>query len=729
MARFRSLKSKLLIGVFSLVIGAGLCISILVSQRYSESLYKELTAQAENIAQAVALQAADKILINDLMALQKMLDHQVKSHPDVAYIFVVRDGEVLVHTFETGIPKGLIGANPLDGLKPRLQEVASKKGERFLDMAWPIFEGKAGVLRLGVSEEPYRRRMTKLWLEMSLMALGILVLALGAGLLFVGRITKPLAVLAKASQKIDQGEMGVRVPIGGQDEVGALAASFNHMVARIEDYTSRLEEQTMELEKAHHQTRLFCNIVQGVGSLSTLDRIGSFLIERFMGIVDSKSIVLLTFNANRDVVFRLSRSGTTALRETEAVETAAAVLQRLDGITSSQEAILTAPLVPADFEAADRQSIVPYEHGGQVEGALVLACAEGCRCEEQDLGLLQLIMSQAAGVIKRAIAHEEEIRDLQKRFGSTAEFRGIIGKDPKMQVIYQLIEDVAPTDATVLIQGESGTGKELVARAIHSQSPRSDKPFVVINCSAYPATLLESELFGHEKGAFTGATRQKKGRFELAHGGTVFLDEVGEIPLPAQVRLLRVLQTQKFERLGGEKTMSVDVRVLAATNKNLLEEVKAGAFREDLYYRLNVIPINLPPLRERRNDIPLLARHFLKRFTVEQGKDIRDFSPDAMRLLLGASWPGNVRELENTIEHATVLAKGERIEPGDLPSTLTAPLDAGPRTMVDHEKGLLQDILEECGWNKAQAAKRLGISRSTLYQKIKKYGLVRPTAH
>ena len=302
-----------------------------------------------------------------------------------------------------------------------------------------------------------------------------------------------------------------------------------------------------------------------------------------------------------------------------------------------------------------------------------------------------------------------------------------------MQLIFKLIEDIAPTDATVLIQGESGTGKELVARAIHRQSPRKTEPFVVINCSAYPATLLESELFGHEKGAFTGAIRQKSGRFEQAHGGTVFLDEIGEIAPSAQIKLLRVLQTQKFERIGGEKTLYVDVRIIAATNKDLLQEVKKGNLREDLYYRLNVIHVFLAPLNERRNDIPLLARHFLSVFATEQGKEIEDFSPEAMRLLLDFSWPGNVCELENTVEHATVLAKGARIEAPDLPAMFHSA--AGTRkttrqsTLVENEIRLLEEVLNECDWNKKQAAKRLGISRSTLYDKLKKYQISKVTTH
>jgi two-component system response regulator HydG len=254
---------------------------------------------------------------------------------------------------------------------------------------------------------------------------------------------------------------------------------------------------------------------------------------------------------------------------------------------------------------------------------------------------------------------------------------------------------------------------------------------VVINCSAYPAALLESELFGHEKGAFTGALRQKSGRFEQAHGGTVFLDEVGEIPLTAQIKLLRVLQTHKFERVGGEQTVTVDVRILAATHKNLLQEVKNGNFREDLFYRLNVIPISLPPLRDRRNDIPLLALHFLRRFAAERGKEIREFSSEAMRLLLDYAWPGNVRELENTVEHAVVLAKGGQAEAWDLPGALRLPGSASSPTMAQRELRQLMEALEESGWNKKLAAQRLGISRSTLYSMLKKHKVTpsRPVTH
>ena len=312
---------------------------------------------------------------------------------------------------------------------------------------------------------------------------------------------------------------------------------------------------------------------------------------------------------------------------------------------------------------------------------------------------------------------------LEKRYS----FGNILGKNSRMQEIYEFISDIANTDSTVLVQGESGTGKELIARAIHFNSHRKTKPFVVANCSAYSQNLLESELFGHEKGSFTGAIRRKVGRFELAHGGTIFLDEIGEVSPPTQILLLRVLQDHRFERVGGEETLEVDVRVIAATNKNLTEEMKKGTFREDLYYRLNVIPIFVPPLRERKDDIPLLASHFLKKFTHEKKKEVASISPEVMETLLAHSWPGNVRELENILEHAIIIAKKDQILPKDLPRyLLQKPLPAQQLvSLQDYERSIILRTLEETNWNKYQTSKRLKINRSTLYGKMKRHGLTK----
>jgi DNA-binding NtrC family response regulator len=312
---------------------------------------------------------------------------------------------------------------------------------------------------------------------------------------------------------------------------------------------------------------------------------------------------------------------------------------------------------------------------------------------------------------------------LEKRYS----FGNIVGKNSRMQEIYELISDISNTDSTVLIQGESGTGKELIARAIHFNSHRKNKPFIVANCSAYSQNLLESELFGHEKGAFTGAIRRKIGRFEMGHGGTIFLDEIGEVSPPTQILLLRVLQDHRFERVGGEETLEVDVRVVAATNKNLTEEMKKGTFREDLYYRLNVIPIFVLPLRERKDDISLLASYFLQKISQDKRREFTGFSPEVMEIFLAHPWPGNVRELENVIEHAVIVAKQDRILPKDLPqSLLQRPLpEQQPVSLKDFEKSLILKTLEETHWNKHQTAKKLKINRSSLYGKIRRYGLTR----
>jgi len=730
----RSLKSKLLLTVSVLVIGSGLLISLLVTQRYSKSLFEALTTQAENTAQVVSLEAVDKILADNQVALEKMLDHYMRSNPSLAYLFILKNDKILAHTFTSEVPTGLVQANRSNPRQQfNLRQITSTKGEHYLDIAWPILAGMGGELRAGFFEKPYRQQVMKLWLQMSGLTLAILSLSLTLSLLFVRKITRPLIALADATEKIDKGEWDVRLQVQGNDEVGRLAGSFNQMIAHLEEYTRKLEEQTLELERAHFQTRTVCSLVQEIGALRSFNEIGSYLLRTFLNIQKCSRMALLIFSDNQDLLFALTADEFKTFKEPKHLRTAASVLEGQAKIISSRRKPLSPPLVPDDFQTAARQTIIPIRRAKQAFGCLVVACPADCRCNDSEIDVVSAMLAQAAGVIKRAVLQEEEIRDLQSRMETTAEFGGIIGKDSKMQLIYKMIEDIAPTDATVLIQGESGTGKELVARAIHLESPRKDKPFVVINCSAYPATLLESELFGHEKGAFTGAIRQKFGRFEQAHGGTVFLDEIGEIHPSAQIKLLRVLQTQKFERLGGEKTIAVDLRILAATNKDLLQEVKRGNFREDLYYRLNVIPIYLPPLGERRNDIPLLASHFLQRFATEQGKEIKGFRPEAMRRLLDYPWPGNVRELENTVEHATVLAKSGRIEAADLPAAIRTDLSptriTNLPTIVDHEKKLLQDTLEECGWNKKQAAKRLGISRSTLYDKLKRYQITSPTTH
>jgi len=331
----------------------------------------------------------------------------------------------------------------------------------------------------------------------------------------------------------------------------------------------------------------------------------------------------------------------------------------------------------------------------------------------------------------------QENRRLRRAMQSQYRFGQLIGKSRSMQAVFDTVEKVAPSGATVLIEGESGTGKELVAKAIHFNSPRRDKPFVAVSCSALAETLLESELFGHEKGAFTGAVATRKGRFELAHGGTLFLDEIGELSAGLQVKLLRVLQERSFERVGGTRPITVDIRLIAATNRNLKEEVARGRFREDLFFRLNVVHIVLPPLRERREDIRLLVNHFLEKYAAERksGVPVKGLSPEVERLFYEYDWPGNVRELENVVERVMVLCPREIVTPADLPAPflpkpvslledLKIPENARLyETLEAVEKAMIERALRLCHNVQAHAAELLGITRSGLNQKIRRYGL------
>jgi formate hydrogenlyase transcriptional activator len=313
--------------------------------------------------------------------------------------------------------------------------------------------------------------------------------------------------------------------------------------------------------------------------------------------------------------------------------------------------------------------------------------------------------------------------------GSPRRFEQIIGNSPALESVLEQVEQVAPTDSTVLIQGETGTGKELIARAIHSLSARCGRPFIKLNCAAIPFDLLESELFGHEKGAFTGAIAQKVGRFELADKGTLFLDEVGDIPPALQPKLLRVLQEQEFERLGSTRTHQVDVRLVAATNRNLVDMVKRSEFRSDLYYRLNVFPIPLPRLRERREDIPALVEHFVEIYARRMGKQVEHILPETMSALVSYQWPGNIRELQNFIERSVILTSGNVLHPPLASLKNAAEAESlGAITLEDAEREHIRKILEQTRWVVAGpngAAARLGIKRSTLYFRMQKLGISR----
>ncbi len=401
---------------------------------------------------------------------------------------------------------------------------------------------------------------------------------------------------------------------------------------------------------------------------------------------------------------------------------------------------------------------VPVTVQGETLGVLSVdrIFAGGERGYDDDVRFLTVLASLIGQAVKlarsvelgrKALVAEKDL--LKGELKGRYQLANVVGGSRKMQEVYATVERVAPTRSTVLVRGESGTGKELIARALHYNSARADKPFIRVSCAALPTTLLESELFGHERGAFTGATEQRRGRFELADGGTLFLDEIGDIDLATQVKLLRVLQERKFERLGGSKTLAVDVRLVAATHRDLEKAVKEGSFREDLYYRLNVIPIFLPPLREREGDVLLLVEHFLGRFNAEHQKEV-GFSREALRRLLRYPWPGNVRELENCLERLVVLAQGDQIEEDDLPLAIRSDLPvsshtgglvgsaraAGLPVRVDVEEGqslpetvrglererILRTLREHDGIQ-TRAAKALGLTVRQLGYKLKKYGI------
>jgi Nif-specific regulatory protein len=351
---------------------------------------------------------------------------------------------------------------------------------------------------------------------------------------------------------------------------------------------------------------------------------------------------------------------------------------------------------------------------------------------DEDIRVLEIIASIIAQYIilwKHYKETEQEREILKLQLKGRYSLPNIIGASDKMQEVFEAVHRVADSKATVILYGESGTGKELVAKAIHYMSPRTKAPFVKFNCASIPEGLLESELFGHERGAFTGAINARKGRFELAHGGTILLDEVGDLPLNLQPKILRVLQEREFERVGGEKTIKVDVRLIAATSRNIEELVSKGRFREDLFYRLNVVPIFMPSLRQRKEDIPLLVEFFLARFNSENKKDV-SISPDALRVLVDYSWPGNVRELENTIERLVVMSRNDVIKATELPINLKLPsseeilqkesLKAG---IEDIEKSSILDALEKTGWIQAKAARLIGITARQIGYKMKKYGI------
>lgn len=381
--------------------------------------------------------------------------------------------------------------------------------------------------------------------------------------------------------------------------------------------------------------------------------------------------------------------------------------------------------IPKIKARAPRAVIVMMTAYGTIRTAVEAVRAGAFDYVTKPFEMDELILVVEKGLKVRDLA--EENASLRGHMMGKSPYAGIIGNSPAMQRVYEVIDKVAPYDVTVLIVGESGTGKELVAQAIHDSSPRRDRPLVKLNCAAVPETLLESELFGHEKGAYTGAHFQKPGKFEMADRGTIFLDEVGDMSPAMQAKLLRVLQEKEFERVGGRETVRVNVRILAATNKDLAVAVKNGAFREDLYYRLNIVTIGLPPLRDRREDVPLLVHHFIQVFNTAFHKEFKGPSPETMDLFTIYTWPGNVRELKNVIEQAVLLGSGQLITPELLPASVRMEANTGDVSIKGVERDHIRKILETSGWNQRRAAEVLGIHRNTLRRKIEDLKIVPPT--
>ncbi|MEW5807267.1 MAG: sigma-54 dependent transcriptional regulator [Acidobacteriota bacterium] len=381
----------------------------------------------------------------------------------------------------------------------------------------------------------------------------------------------------------------------------------------------------------------------------------------------------------------------------------------MDGIELMKEAKKIVPTMSA---------VIITAHG-TIQTAIT-AIKEGAHDYIEKPFCLEKVEHLINNLVERHELIEENI-SLRQKIEDRFQFEGIIGKSPRMVKIFELIRTVAPTTATVLIIGDTGTGKEVVARAIHQQSQRRDNPFIATCCAALPESLLESELFGHEKGSFTGAVETKKGKFEAADKGTLFLDEIGEINANTQIHLLRALEEKKITRVGSNEEINVDVRVIAATNKHLKRIVEQGKFREDLYYRLNVVTIDLPLLKDRKEDILPLAEHFLKKYVRNNKKSIKSFSPEVVEFMLNYSWPGNVRELENMIERGVILAKSKNITLAELPRDVIHPAPAEGKSIDDVMKNHIINVLEEANGNITKAAKILGIQRMTLYNKLRKY--------
>jgi PAS domain S-box-containing protein len=522
---------------------------------------------------------------------------------------------------------------------------------------------------------------------------------------------------------------------------------INSIIRLERDVTEKREMEealafrSKELQKTQHQLETLFDISRQVSAKNSLPEVIRFVQEIGQDIFMKSEMLFFLLDGERKRFLDLEEynftvvgpllSGLHELEQSGLVSDFVQYLKdiRETHIMSSEYNTYIPPFLSLISKSYPSWFGFPISTPHQCIGYFLLGSTISQEYSREDLHFFHNLFNQIAGDIDHLVRHETEINNLRQKVTERTSHGKIIGQSDEMQRIYELIDLVSGSDATVLIAGENGTGKELVAQAIHRESHRGSGPFIVANCSAYSPTLLESELFGHEKGAFTGAIKRKKGRIERAKGGTLFLDEIGDIAPATQVLLLRFLQDHCFERVGGELTLDADVRVLAATNRDLYREVEAGRFRDDLYYRLNVITIDMPPLRDRKEDIPMLCKHFLEKYSLKEGKHIQSLSSSAMQALLDHDWPGNVRQLENAISHAVILAQGSVVEGRHLPQFLKQMTEEPPSTsLAENERRLILAVLQECSWNKHEAARQLQISRSTLYSKIRRYNLMQATS-
>ena len=515
-----------------------------------------------------------------------------------------------------------------------------------------------------------------------------------------------------------------------------LVIRMEHDVTEKRKIEEALAFRSKELERTQHQLEALFEVSRRVGAESSLHGLVHFLQDFAEGIFPDSDPMFLLLDAGGERLLSFEECCPEAINPLQRMQ----LNPERDAVVAELARSLRSMKTSRVATSADGQELPPLLHRITQSypswfglpilvrldciGYFLLGSKTKTSYSREDLRFFQSLFAQNAGHIRSLVLHEAEIARFRKEPEEAVSRGEIIGQGKKIREIYDLIDLVATSDATVLITGENGTGKELVAQAIHKQNYRRSGPFVVANCSAYSPSLLESELFGHEKGAFTGAIRQKKGRIERAQDGTLFLDEIGDISLATQVLLLRFLQDRCFERVGGEETIEADVRVLAATNRDLRRDVEEGRFRDDLYYRLNVFSINLPPLRDRKEDIPLLSRHFLAKHIEKEGKHIPKIGSDAMQALMDYHWPGNVRQLENALSYAVILCQGEEITIRHLPPFLKEPTGTSAElSLGEMERRMVLIALEESSWNKHEAARRLQVSRSTLYSKIRRYGL------